>query len=220
MAFTIVPHVATGDLYTAANYNTYVSDNFAASVPDMFTAAGQIFQATGADAGAVLSLGTSIWQRLRPNAGLTAIEWSNIGQIIPARLTAQVDATTTSLANITDFVQAIGASETWFFLWCLYLSCPAAGGAKFALDVPASATMRASALGHEGGDTGTENTGTGTTDATAFYTRTNDDNFWIGWGTVVNSTNAGNVALQFAQNAASGTSSILVNSMQLALRVA
>jgi hypothetical protein len=55
MSYSVVPTVATGDLWSAANHNTYIRDNFAAGVPDIFTAAGQIVYSTGADAAAVLN---------------------------------------------------------------------------------------------------------------------------------------------------------------------
>ena len=51
MAYTPVPTVATGDLWTAANHNAYIRDNFAAGAPDVFTTKGDLFAATGADAG-------------------------------------------------------------------------------------------------------------------------------------------------------------------------
>ncbi len=55
MAYNPVPTVATGDPWSAANHNTYVRDNFAAGVPDIFTAAGQIPYSTAADVAAVLA---------------------------------------------------------------------------------------------------------------------------------------------------------------------
>ena len=57
MAYNAVPTVATGDTWSAANHNTYIRDNFAASVPDIFTAAGDIAYATAANAAAPLAIG-------------------------------------------------------------------------------------------------------------------------------------------------------------------
>jgi len=56
MAYSAVPLTATGDWIDAAWINQYVRDNFAAGVPDVFTAAGEIPYATGANAAGVLSL--------------------------------------------------------------------------------------------------------------------------------------------------------------------
>ena len=57
MAYNPVPTVTTGDLWTAANHNTYIRDNFAAGVPDIFTAKGQIAVASGADTASILNPG-------------------------------------------------------------------------------------------------------------------------------------------------------------------
>jgi len=46
MTYTAVPTKSTGDLWTAANHNTYIKDNFAAGVPDIFTTKGDIAVAT------------------------------------------------------------------------------------------------------------------------------------------------------------------------------
>ena len=58
MAYSAVPTVITGDLWSAADHNTYIKDNFAATVPDIFTAAGDLVYGTGADAASVLAIGT------------------------------------------------------------------------------------------------------------------------------------------------------------------
>jgi len=58
MAYNPVPTVTTGDLWTAANHNTYIRDNFAAGVPDIFTAKGQIAVASGENAAGVLNPGS------------------------------------------------------------------------------------------------------------------------------------------------------------------
>jgi hypothetical protein len=55
MAYNPVPTVATGDPWSAANANTYWRDNFAAGVPDIFTAAGDMAYATAANVAAVLA---------------------------------------------------------------------------------------------------------------------------------------------------------------------
>lgn len=57
VVFTPVPNVATADLYTADNYNTFIAANFAAGVPDIFTAAGDLAYATAADVAARLAIG-------------------------------------------------------------------------------------------------------------------------------------------------------------------
>lgn len=59
MAYNPVPTVTTGDLWTASNHNTYIRDNFAAGVPDIFEAKGDIAVATGPNAAARLPIGSA-----------------------------------------------------------------------------------------------------------------------------------------------------------------
>lgn len=59
MSYSACPTVATGDLWSAANHNTYIRDNFAAGVPDIFTTKGDLAAATGPDAATRLGVGTN-----------------------------------------------------------------------------------------------------------------------------------------------------------------
>ena len=59
MAYTDIPTVSVGDLYTAANFNTYLKDNFAAGIPDAFTAKGDIAFGEGVDTIGILALGNA-----------------------------------------------------------------------------------------------------------------------------------------------------------------
>jgi hypothetical protein len=59
MAYSAVPTVTTGDTWSAANHNTYIRDNFAAGVPDIFTAAGDLAYASAANAAAPLAIGSA-----------------------------------------------------------------------------------------------------------------------------------------------------------------
>jgi hypothetical protein len=57
MAYTPVPAQSTGHNLTAAEFNQYVGENFAAGVPDIFEAAGDLAVASGANAAARLAAG-------------------------------------------------------------------------------------------------------------------------------------------------------------------
>lgn len=60
MAYTTVPSKATGDpAYTATFLNTYIKDNFAAGVPDIFTTKGDIAAATAADTATRVAVGSN-----------------------------------------------------------------------------------------------------------------------------------------------------------------
>lgn len=75
MAYNIVPTVATGDLWTAAQHNTYIRDNFAAGVPDIFTAAGDLVYGSAVNAAARLGIGSE-GQVLKAVSGLPA--WASL----------------------------------------------------------------------------------------------------------------------------------------------
>jgi hypothetical protein len=77
MAYSTVPTVATGDLWTAANHNSYIRDNFAAGVPDIFTAKGDIAAATGPNAAIPVVVGTN-GQILTADSGqAVGVKWAD-----------------------------------------------------------------------------------------------------------------------------------------------
>ena len=86
MAYLPVPSVNAGDLWTAAQHNTYIKDNFAAGVPDIFTTKGDIAVASGADAASRLAIGNT-GQVLLPSTGSSVgIAWFDLSQLtFPAK---------------------------------------------------------------------------------------------------------------------------------------
>ena len=99
IAYNAVPTVATGDTWSAANHNTYIRDNFAAGVPDIFTAAGDIAYATAANAASPLAIGTP-GQVLKVNIGGTLPEWGVSGNV-----------TNRQGASSTDWVGSMASSN-------------------------------------------------------------------------------------------------------------
>jgi hypothetical protein len=77
MAYTIVPEVIEGDSWTAKDMNRYVKDNFAAGVPGLFTAKGDIAVATGADAAARIGVGTDGDYLYADSANTNGVVWSS-----------------------------------------------------------------------------------------------------------------------------------------------
>lgn len=75
MAFTTVPTVATGDLWTAANHNAYIRDNFAAGVPDIFTTKGDIAVGSAADAAGRLGVGSNGQVLIADSAQALGVKW-------------------------------------------------------------------------------------------------------------------------------------------------
>jgi len=64
MAYNTPPTKNTGDTFSASEFNTYIRDNMAAGVPDIFEAAGDLAVGSGADAAMRLAKG-QIGQLLR-----------------------------------------------------------------------------------------------------------------------------------------------------------
>lgn len=129
-----------------------------------------------------------------------------------------VTASTTLQAD-DELLLAIGASQTWVYEWTLFVVGAAAGDIKLDLTVPASATGRYAAVGAESAqDPAVGGTVTFITDAipaadvlirglsVTFAT------ILTVTAIVVNSTNAGSVGLRWAQNAASGVTTVKANS--------
>jgi hypothetical protein len=59
MSYNPVPLVVTGDAWTAANHNIYIRDNFAAGVPAIFTAKGDLAVGSAAQTAVALPVGSN-----------------------------------------------------------------------------------------------------------------------------------------------------------------
>lgn len=77
MAYNAVPTVATGDPWTAANHNTYIRDNFAAGVPDIFTTKGDLAVASAANAAGRLGVGSNNQVLMADSAQSLGVKWGN-----------------------------------------------------------------------------------------------------------------------------------------------
>jgi len=127
-------------------------------------------------------------------------------------VTAQFDKTNTTLANITGLTEEVRAGVTYSFEVDLFIDADATGGFKFAIGGTATATSIIYQIQFldNAADTYTVNSrqtalagSDGAAGPTAGYCRIK--------GTIVVNA-AGTLTVQFAQNAANGTSSVLVNS--------
>lgn len=78
MGYSPLPTVVTGDSWTAANANTYWRDNFAAGVPDIFEAAGDLAYGSNINAAAKLVLGSARQRLTVSDAGLPAWKYPQI----------------------------------------------------------------------------------------------------------------------------------------------
>jgi hypothetical protein len=126
----------------------------------------------------------------------------NIPKIVRKTSNESVNASTT-LQDDDELLFAIGASEVWAWEAEIWYDAADAANFKFAYTVPTSASLRWADIGSDSGDaaspgvavttvSGTARTASATGVGTTRHTRHS--------GVVVNSTNAGNVTLQWAQN--------------------
>jgi hypothetical protein len=99
MAYTAVPSKSTSDTVTGDEWNTYVKDNFAAGVPDIFTAKGDIAAGTAADVAAHLAVGANGTLLTAASGEATGLSWA-IPSTAQAYARYKVSATR-SLANST-----------------------------------------------------------------------------------------------------------------------
>lgn len=133
---------------------------------------------------------------------------------VPLRVGTQFDATTTTLTAVTGLTAALAASTSYEFEAVLHVTADAVGGHKYAIDT--SDTLTASAIVYQ---VNSINNGTnafrinsrqtalggavGEAVGTAYFTVIRG---------LITANAAGTFAVQFAQNAANGTSSVLVGS--------
>lgn len=75
MAFTPVPTKTAGQQWTHTDHNTYLADNMAAMPPDVFTTKGDIFVATGADAGIRVGVGANNTVLIADSAQTAGVRW-------------------------------------------------------------------------------------------------------------------------------------------------
>ena len=137
------------------------------------------------------------------------------GFILMARLASNHANTTTTLTDVGELNFAIGASEQWAFMCALHHLCPAAADLKLGLTYPSGATGRYGLHGADAEITqGSALIGTDVALACG-----GKQVMSTVAGTIVNSTTAGTVQIQAAQNAASGTNTIYANSWIVAIRL-
>ena len=97
MAYNTPPTKAVGDPLTAAEWNTYVRDNFAAGFPDLAAAKGDMLVATAANAAQALTAGSNYQILEALSTETTGLRWS--GNAPGARLHR---TTAQSINNDTD----------------------------------------------------------------------------------------------------------------------
>jgi hypothetical protein len=88
MAYSPVPTVTTGDAWTASNHNTYIRDNFAAGVPDIFAAKGDLAVGSGPDAAVRLGVGANGSILIADSSKAAGMRWGSLNAAAKVSKTA------------------------------------------------------------------------------------------------------------------------------------
>lgn len=124
MAYTPPPTKAAGEQWTHSDHNTYLRDNQAAGVPDIFTTKGDLAAATGADAAARLAVGSNGQVLQADSAQSTGLKWASFSsQVAFARYkvssTKTINNATATIINydtsVFDTDSAVTTGASWKF---------------------------------------------------------------------------------------------------------
>lgn len=206
--------------YTAAATMTLVGLGVTQSVATQITILGSssgqtILQATAAAGAGTLTLPTVTAGTIASTSG------TNLYIADLKRCSAQTDATTTTLANVTGLTGQAVAIGTYAFEINLYGTCGGTGGWKVAFNYTTAvlSAINYTALAYSAGNTVAVTSGTTTTTQTSIIAANTAYTNGRIIGTMTVST-AGTVDLQFAENSANSTSSIFVGSTMQFTRIA
>lgn len=143
-----------------------------------------------------------------------------VGTVTRLRCTTQTDATTTTLAAITGLTGATVVVGTYLFSYRLVTTCGGTGGTKVAFKLNTTVLgvinyttrgMTASAVAVANGTTATDQTSQIASNTAAIFIE-GSGSFTV--------TTGGTIDLQFAENSANSTSSVLVGSDFVVTRIA
>lgn len=207
----------------------------------IFDAKGDLAVGTGADTASKLTVGANDTILMAASGEATGAKWATPAQVataigastlawspVPTYVTTdQTWTSDTTLANVTSLTQSIGASETWMVDVWLSVSGGGTGDIKVTVTAPTSATSElivtgvATAGSNAPTFAGIINTPGTDVIATGLQASGGARNgLWIR-GLVFNSTNAGSIAVQAAQNTSDGTATrVRKGSFMIARRLA
>jgi hypothetical protein len=137
MAYSVVPTVATGDLWTAANHNTYIRDNLSALWP--YTTAGDLSYASSATVLARLGIGSAYG--ILSSSGSAPV-WRTLADILQIGVSGTI-STNTSSTSFTDisgssFSMTLNRTSHVFALLFGTITCSAAESEYIKIAIGAS----------------------------------------------------------------------------------
>jgi hypothetical protein len=195
----------------------------------------QVFVASTAEiqfgSGAIISFssnslagnGASDLALARTAAGVMQVNSGTVGTLRwltdagRARVSTQFDKTDATLANVTGLSVALLSGRTYSFMAVLYTAEDATGGEKFAIAYSSTTSaLRYQALANNAATGAIIAGGTATVSGTAVGASAAGETAATCTLTgTLTTTGAGNLTVQFAQNTANGTSSVLTGSFML-----
>ena len=113
MAYNAIPTITTGDVATASWGNTYLKDNFAAGVPDIFTADGEVAIGTGANAAEAVAILDSSNRLKHEYGGIEA----NISALTTNDTVGGASSGVAEIKTPVTQAEAEAGSNTRFSLW-------------------------------------------------------------------------------------------------------
>ena len=96
MAYTTLPVVTTGDFWTLTQMQTYLRDNWIASVPDISTALGSLFVGTGDQTADELLIGSDYEHLVADSGEAMGVKWGKAFATTALGLTANHTMVATS----------------------------------------------------------------------------------------------------------------------------
>ena len=207
MSWTAPRTWVASEVVTASLMNTHVRDNLLETAVAKVTTQGDLVYATGANALARLAKGTA-YQVLRMNSGATAPEWTQ-GDLEVIKSADESVTSSTTLQDDDQLVFAIPASEVWYMDMMLIVDGNSTADFKAKFTVPASCVMGWIIRDHMAAG--------GSTSVRTIFTEANTALVEIDGSAgraypyvrieayIVNSTNAGTIQLQWAQNTSNAT---------------
>lgn len=152
------------------------------------------------------------------------VDMQNVDRFLSGYVTTDIPvAASVTYVNATGLSFAVAANQRYAWRAVLFYNAAAAGKLKFGYTIPVGASMIYGLVGLDTAVTAV----TGTTNFT-YLTAVNGilgaptaatNVFGIAEGTLINGANAGTFQIQFAQNAASGTTTLRANSHLIGRRL-
>jgi len=146
----------------------------------------------------------------------------NSSNKIIKKITTTQNTTSNTATDISGANFSLSSGEVWFFEFNMQIGCSANSGIKFAITFPAGANLRCVAVGMDNSPVHQISqiiSNSGVLSTVSFNNTNSQEGFLKIVGTIINSTTAGNVQLQYASGSLGVTSTIYEHSVLSAHKI-